>query len=334
MNAATSTTGTILLVASMLTSGYAQEFAAPYGSRFPPLPLGEGGDLVLTAPTEFCAGDKFELQVRRYEPPDDSGLRDVLRWPAGPSRCEWVIDGLKPASYDVVIRDRSTRQIVATAPKQQIPRGGLSLVRLEKTQVEVVGQITVNGSSQIDGLLVFQASGDYRWEVPLDADGRYRVSLDQGVSDNTCMWLKRARTETIGMVRVGCERFTAGSQRYDRDLHISPGVLRVYVPPLPKPERNDETSLIVVLTYQRSPIAMMESESTVSFKATAGFRGEYFGGDYREYEVSIQTVPDHRIVAKTRVILSADQPIADAQLTIPPDSLTCDEGWWSACPPR
>jgi hypothetical protein len=68
----------------------------------------------------------------------------------------------------------------------------------------------------------------------------------------------------------------------------------------------------------------------VSFKATVGVRSEYFGGEYGEYEVRLETV-GYRLLNRTRVTLSAEQPNVDLILPVPPGSLGCDDGSWLAC---
>jgi hypothetical protein len=322
----------------------AQEMPALYGSRLAPLPPGEGGDLLLTAPAELCTDARHELQLRRFLSSSDGiEMLYAMRGATGPSNCQWQIDGLREAMYDAVIVRRGESESVATAAQAPILRGRTTVMRLELAAIEIEGHITVNGAVPADAQLAFRPSqGFHTWTVPLNEDGTYRIKVDGDDSGRICIDLERARTQTIHSFRVGCHTFERGLRRFDADLPVPPGVLRVAVLPLAKPvahrqpvgleqERRDTlpagdwTSLIVVVTDAGS------TASSGGFSATAGFRGEYIGAKYQEYEVSIQTVPAHRILARARVVLTPDRPIAEVQLRIPPASLSCDEGWWSAC---
>jgi len=71
---------------------------------------------------------------------------------------------------------------------------------------------------------------------------------------------------------------------------------------------------------------------SVSFKVTAGFVGEFAWAPFGTYRVTVQTVPSHRVIADAAVTLDAERPYAEIPLQIPPGSLGCDDGWWSACP--
>lgn len=137
--------------------------------------------------------------------------------------------------------------------------------------------------------------------------------------------LKRAGTESIGKVLVGCQSFAHGLQRFDPDLAVSPGVIRVRVAPLAQGRRGDWSSLVVVVQHAGR---LWQGNS---FRATAGFTGEYFDAKFEDYEVRVETSSSHRILARARVALSAEQAVQDVQLFIPPASLTCNEGWWTAC---
>ena len=306
--------------------GSTQEPAASYGSRLPPLPPGEGGDLVVTAPGELCVDDSHELQIRRYVNDEvGRGMLYVLREPAGPSLCRWDINGLRSASYDAVIRRRRDDRVVAAAPMADVAVGGLSELRLESARVELEGTISVNGQPAANlQLFVQSGEGIDTWQVPLQEDGSYSVTLAGSDRASYCIWLESARTRAIGMVHVGCERFAPGLNRFDTDVHLPPGVIRVEVLPMGRPVSNDWTSLTVV-------VGGTGSASSASFKATDGFHGEYLGGEFGEYDVSVQTVPDHRILARSVVVVSRDHPVGRVRLAVPAGSLGCNDGWWSAC---
>jgi hypothetical protein len=303
---------------------HAQQAAAPYGSRLAPAPPGEGGDLLVIGPPQLCADSMYELQLRRFVA--NSGMLFALRGPAGPSTCEWQVDALREGTYDAVILRRADSQIVATASRTLLARGAIAVMRLTLTTIEVEGQITVNGIAPSDALLLFSASSGFkRWDVPVAEDGSYSANLDRDDSGLFCIYLKRARREAIGMVLVRCQSFAHGLQRFDADLSLSPGVIRVRVAPLAQGPRGDWSSLVVVVQHAD------RLWSGNGFRATAGFTGEYLDAKFQDYDVRVETSSSHKILARARVALSAEQAVQDVQLFIPPASLTCNEGWWTAC---
>jgi len=313
-----------ILVLSLVTNqrpGRAQE--AAYGSRLAPLPAGEGGDLLLTAPSELCADATYDLQVRRTD--QDGGMLWVLKGPAGPSRCEWQIDSVREGVYDAVIVRHADGVIVATSGTSSLVRGGTAVIALKPAIIEIEGRITVNGKAPGDAMLHFAPNTANRWNVPLDVDGNYRVKLEGADSGYVCISLMHARTQSIGAFHIGCRTFDPMLQRFDADVSMRPGVVRVQVAPLPPGPKGDWTSLSIYLRHDEF------SAGSAGFRATEGFVGEYFDGKLQEYEVSVETTPSHRVVARSRVTLSAERPLQVVRLVIPPDTLTCDEGWWSAC---
>jgi len=306
--------------------GSTQEPAAAYGSRLPPLAPGEGGDLVVTAPGELCVDDSYELQIRRYVNDErGTGMLYVLREAAGPSPCRWQINGLRSASYDAVIRRRRDDRVVAAAPMADVVVGGLSELRVEFAQVLLEGTIHVDGQPAANFQLYVQAGeGINTWQVPIQEDGSYSITLTGSDREEYfCIWLESARTRTIGKFHVGCEGFTPGLNHFDRDVRLPPGVIGVEVLPVGRPVSNDWTSLTVV-------VGGAHTASSDGFKATDGFHGEY-RGEFGEYDVSIQTGPEHRILAHSTVVLSRDHPVGRVRLAVPTGSLGCNDGCWSAC---
>jgi hypothetical protein len=68
-----------------------------------------------------------------------------------------------------------------------------------------------------------------------------------------------------------------------------------------------------------------------SYSVTKGFRGEYIGASYGRHEVSIETVPAHKVVARAVITLTPEQPAQSVHLTIPAAALTCEDGWVADC---
>jgi hypothetical protein len=233
---------------------------------------------------------------------------------------------VRSATYDAVIRRRRDSQIVAMASMADVAVGGLSELRVEFAQIELAGTITVDGEPASNFQLYVNAGEGFNdWRVPLRDDGSYSVTLTGSDAPASFgLWLESARTKTIGMLHLGgVWHAVPGVNRFDADVHLPPGVIRVQVLPVGRPVSNDWTSLIAF-------VSGAHPASSDGFKATGGFQGEY-RGEFGEYDVSIQTVPDHRILSRSTVALSRDHPIGRVTLAIPIGSLGCNDGWWSAC---
>src|SRR5437867_8814673 len=72
------------------------------GTRIPELPAGEGGDLQIDAPQEFCRDARYLLEVRLFSdgPPLQS---PVVRVAAGPSACTWLFERMPVGNYEALI---------------------------------------------------------------------------------------------------------------------------------------------------------------------------------------------------------------------------------------
>jgi hypothetical protein len=238
----------------------------------------------------------------------------VLRYAAGPSLCQWLVDGLAEGEYDALIRRRNDTTIVAAAAEINVVRGGLSELRLESGRIDVEGRITINGLAPTDGALYVSAgSGPNRWTLPLDDDGRYSTTFPGGDSESFCVFFKRSRIGTIGLWQVDCRVFSPGAHRLDADLAIR-GRIRVHVPPLGAERATEHASLQVIVTSLRRG-QMSESDS---FTAADGFSGEHFVRDYGAFDVAVRSrAAGQPELARTRITVSADNAEAHLTLVVP-----------------
>jgi hypothetical protein len=273
----------------------------PTGIRRAPLPPGEGGRLIVTAPAEYCNDTAYGLLVRRHT---DFAAEYMVDAPAGPAACQWQIDGLPEGRYDALILVRPQGRIIATA-RGEVVRGSDTLMRLVPLQIEVAGQITINGEPATDVRLKFKHNGNLNWEwdAPLDSRGEYRVKIEGKETDNICAQIERIQPLNS---YSKCGYFAPGLQRLDLDL--LPGVIRVEVTPFQGSGPGQWASVRV-----RGPNGSISR----SFEPSKGFRGDYFAGGYVTYEVSFTDVDHHTVLALTSVTLTPEQPIVNVILSRP-----------------
>jgi hypothetical protein len=280
----------------------------------PRLPPGEGGGLVVTAPVSLCADATHDLRVVLLRP--DGIIRSVLQGPAGPSSCRWELEGLSPGDYEAFIQTARDERIVATARRSEVVPGGFSFLDMESPTVEVEGVITLDGSPATDVRIHFRYnSGKYDWYAAVDENGFYRVTLDGRSSGSFCMYLERAVPHNEHS--MACRLFDPGPQRFDADLHIPPGIIRIHVQPVEGAFKYDWAYVIV-----RYPGSTLSRE----FRPAEGFRGEYFAHGYRDYDVSVsRSMPfgfgngDHvPTLTSAPVTLSVDHPVEDVELMVTP----------------
>jgi hypothetical protein len=270
------------------------------GLRVAPLPPGEGGTVSLTAPADYCIDGSYFLLVRHHQTGPEGGFAFVVQTPAGPSECRWTIDGLKEGMYDALILFRSTGEIAATA-RGQVVRAQTNPMTIRPLQTEIEGVVTVDGVPSTEGIqLTFthDTSPSWRWKPSMGANGQYRIKLDGESSERLCAEVTRARP--LNIVRE-CLAVQPGLQHFNID--IAPGVIRVYVPPVPSAP-DDRDALVVVNSFSRF------------FKLAEGFDGEYFSGGYKEYRISVTTLARELLSEEVRVTLSPEHPVADIGLSL------------------
>jgi hypothetical protein len=327
--------------ASSQAPPYPIEIRHPFGRggwRVAPLPPGAGGGILVIAPDSLCGDETHELELLRAG--DHGSLFFAVRVPAGPSLCRWEVEGLAPGDYEARIKTVHDKRVVATAPRGEVVPGGVVLMQLEVANVEVEGYVTLDGVPATGVRLHFRYNGaHYDWYAPVDENGFYRVTLDGRGGGSFCLSLERAlpfNDVTINIPRPAgppfpCRVFYPGPQRFDVDLHIPPGLIRIHVPPLKEAVQYDAAYVLVRYPGSSSSRSFTSSRS---IRLAEGFRGEFFGHGYREYEVSVSRTVPHAfgngdevpILTSARVALSVERPVEDVVLTVTPDQ------WQSSIP--
>ncbi len=172
--------------------------------------------------------------------------------------------------------------------------------------IEIEGLITVDGvpaTRDIGVTVRSKGSSLLKLKAPLDANGVYRAKVAAArESDEICFSFERTRP--LNYVER-CGTFTPGSQRFDIDL--APGVIAVDVAPV-KRAAPGELALLVVGT----PGSVVNR----TFRLAEGFRGEYFGNGFKQYDVRVTTMNGDKTLSSSTVILSAEHPVSDVKLTV------------------
>jgi hypothetical protein len=285
------------------------------GKRLPTLPPGEGGDLLVTAPAEFCTDAAHELRLNYFPDVPGGPVQLVLRQLAGPSRCQWTFDGFAEGNYEAVIQVQRDGRIVAMA-QGQVWRGGTAVMTLASAAVEIEGRVTEHGVPMPEGLsLVFRSNPGVeqdQWTAPLDGTGAYRVIIP--TDKRVCVQLQRT-AQPLNSFGLWCRAFASGLQRFDiDDLHVPPGVLRIDVSPR-TPVTDDWPD-----AFARIHITKVGESGPwiTTFKVVRGLRGDYFAQGYGDFLIDITSREGKSVMASSRITLSPEQPVADFKLAALP----------------
>lgn len=154
-----------------------------------------GALAVTIAPDTCAAGGSLRLMRRdgREKGPVVTRIGEWLE----PGRCEWLIAGLSPGSFElaVVSREGSTASAQADVRDQQT-----TAVTIEKRRVIVTGVATLNGRPLVGETLRFVPRPGSRADgtsVETDSSGFYRVDLpqagDYSIAIGTPEWVSGPR---------------------------------------------------------------------------------------------------------------------------------------------
>jgi len=284
------------------------------GTRQPPLPPGEGGQLLVSAPAEYCRNSSFILTVNLILPGFSGG--PVAKVVAGPSGCRWQFDDLPPGDYLgnlTYIGQPATPaddRIVATGRVQLAKAAAASLV-LAPPETEVEGTLRINGAVPSGPVhLIFRSSRRswLEWDAPLDAKGAYRVAI-AATEPNEQICVHLQREPPINSVFVRCPKLGAGLQQLDIDAKMPRGVLRIDIPPVAKAA----FGAFARITISDSDDA--ERGYLTSFKLIRGLQGDYITDIDHDYRIIVTSYEDKSVLASTRVPLTAERP--DARVRLP-----------------
>src|SRR5688572_1920289 len=150
---------TSLMVACVTTSGseagasQLTAHAQPEGFRMAPLPPGEGGSLLITAPPRLCADDTNEFHLH-FMDTAAGGTRIVLELTAGPSACEWTVSNLPEGLYETWIQVAPNGRILARGTGT-VATGSTGVAAIEVPDLRIEGRIMRRGLPATDLVLRF-----------------------------------------------------------------------------------------------------------------------------------------------------------------------------------
>jgi hypothetical protein len=290
------------------------------GTRLAPLPPGEGGQLIVSAPPELCADGSLVLEVRGD--PEPPGIRPVARLLTGPSSCRWTFDGVEPGEFHAVVQAQADGRIVATG-HAHVARGVTTEMTLEAVQMEIEGRLTIEGftfesfplASDLRLVFGFPDFPTHEWSASLDATGRYRVKVGGVDADRRiCAQIRRAPPLNSKMLqgsesRSTCAIFVPGLNRFDIEgVRIPPGVLRIDVPAVA------DAPFDAFVRVTGSADGQPTDHWFMPFKALRGIRGNYIADLNRRYTIELTGHDGSDVLASAQVTLTSDQPVADIKL--------------------
>jgi len=310
----------VVAAATMVSgSGAAQRIDIPeadryiqLGTRLPPLPPGQGGQLFVTAPEKFCADAGYILEINHH--PSGTMNMPAARMVAGPSTCAWMFDDMPAGSYSATLHVAPNGPIVATG-RAEVVRAASQPLALGGLQTQVEGLLSVNGTSPPRGLqLVFRNSSKpwLEWEASLEPTGVYRVALDAShTNERICSQLRR--DPPLNAVSLKCVDLVTGLQQLDLDATLPRGVLRIEVPPAP----DAGFAAFARITISDSDDATLGY--LTSFKFARGLRGDYIADLNRDYRIIVSRSEDKAVVASALVTPNAERP--ELRFRLPIESL-------------
>ena len=287
--------------------------AKPEGFRMPPLPPGEGGSLLITAPPGLCADDANEFHLH-YQ--DDSTTRYVLELTAGPSACEWTVSNLPEGLYEAWIQRAPNGRILARGTGH-VATGATGVAAMQAPDLEIEGRLTRGGLAPKDLVLRFiSPSSDSRFEAdaPISADGSYQVRLDGQIG----RYCAAVSASTSANLLMKCESFQPGLQRFDID--VAPGVLHITIPPVDGADTATWDGIHIRPAHSarnRSDTVLDQPQNWISFKLRDGFRADYVGLPYGDYVVYVTVGDDPGARSVRYFSVSPEQESVSVELSIP-----------------
>jgi hypothetical protein len=289
--------------------------AKPEGFRMAPLPPGEGGSLLITAPASLCADDANEFHLHYLE---NGGTRVVLELTAGPSACEWTVANLPEGMYETWIQRAPNGRILARGIGE-VATGTTGRASMERPDMQIEGRLTRNGLPPQDLVLHFFTQGEgagypFRVEAPFSTQGWYQVTVDQ--HGQFCAEVSAPKP--ANSLRK-CENTQPGLQQR-LDIDVAPGILQIMVPAV---ERADSLTWDMIHIRPASKeipprdTLVAQQQSTLSFRLRDGYRADYIGLPYGEYDVYLTIGDDPTFRSLRRVSVTPEQETASIELSIP-----------------
>lgn len=259
----------------------------PEGFRRAPLPQGEGGSLVITAPPELCLdnSNEFHLHEVKY-----AATHYVLELTAGPSACEWTVSNLQSGTYETLIQQKPDGRIWARG-FGEVANGSSTVIVLQRPLMEVQGRLTRGGHPSKEITLSFRPEAlisEFRADASINADGSYRATLDAEF-ERFCAVV--SAPQSANLLRR-CDGFYGGVQQMDLD--VAPGIIRITIPPIEMADSSTWSNIDLRSVQRHEPTQygiLMAPNNTLHFQTNKGFRGDYIGLPHGDYTLQLSIGP-------------------------------------------
>jgi len=279
------------------------------GTRLPELPPGEGGELRVVAPKEWCRDATYILEVR-LSTPQSGSVMPVARVAAGPSDCAWGFERMPVGFYEALVLTPRDERIVANG-RALVSRGAATLLQVESADTEVEGRLTSQEALPSPLRLTFQLPYN-RWTTSVAADGSYHVTLGD-VGQSTTIVIRAEPdgspgsepTVALNAVLLKSATISRGLVRLDLDdVELPPVVVHVEVPAIAD-ARGDE-----------SAEATLDGQRGAGFRLLRGFRGQFLAA-YGDHTVQIWTNDRQHVLATKVVTVKPPETESRVVLEIP-----------------
>ena len=280
------------------------------GTRLPELRPGEGGELRVVAPQEWCRDTTYVLEVRLTVRTPPTGQMPVARVAAGPSDCAWRFENVPAGLYEAVVLTPREERIVANG-RALVSKGAATLLQVESAETEVEGWLTSHEALPSPLRLQFQLPYN-RWTARVAADGSYHVTLgDVGERSSVAIWAEAdgspgsEPTSAMNVYLLKSATISRGVVRLDLDdVKLPPVVVHVEVP------------AIAGARFDEFAETMIDGQRAPGFKLLRGFRGQFLA-NYGDHTVQIWTNDRQHVLATTVVTVRPPETESRVVLEVP-----------------
>ncbi len=271
---------------------------------------GEGGELRVVAPQEWCRDTTYVLEVRLTVRTPPTGQMPVARVAAGPSDCAWRFENVPAGLYEAVVLTPREERIVANG-RALVSKGAATLLQVESAETEVEGWLTSHESLPSPLRLQFQLPYN-RWTARVAADGSYHVTLgDVGERSSVAIWAEAdgspgsEPTSAMNVYLLKSATISRGVVRLDLDdVKLPPVVVHVEVP------------AIAGARFDEFAETMIDGQRAPGFKLLRGFRGQFLA-NYGDHTVQIWTNDRQHVLATTVVTVRPPETESRVVLEVP-----------------
>jgi hypothetical protein len=283
------------------------------GTRLPPVAPGDGGQVEITAPPEWCKDATYLLELQWLF--GIGGRMPVVRLPTGPSACDWTFDSLPAGRYSATIQRIDSEEIVAVG-SGELTAGGTVLVTLEAGAIELEGRLVAAGLPPGFARLVFSIAGgpdsSNSWDAVVGREGEYHVRVASvGARATVCISVEAEgrdrglRTTSLTKIRVDCRSLERGFHRRDfDDVKVPPGMIRIAIAPADQYPKN-----------RYAWVRVDNGPNEAAFWPGRGFRGQALA-TFGPHTLTITLQDSTEVIGRADVTVTPDQPVPEVSISL------------------